>query len=304
MATLTYADVIADIDKVAKSLGVNSNLALAISYVESGLDPNIIQSGVPSNEAGVGLYQLTPGGELGSLTTTQAQNPTTNATIALSEVKAVAAKYPNADPGAVAFLAQRPQALDSNGNQITPYPSTPAEADQTQYAQDVNTVYQNIAKEGIGTYLAGGVPGGAAGTLGLSAGNAVTGDTTGGGVTEIAGGNPLNALTGVGKALSGSFLKDLLLALEFIGGVAALWFGAKMIFGTTGIPEVGLALVGAGSLLIWCTVRLQNVTCVLGEAVSGKTASCKLASTGGFIEGLVTAAGAYLTVQAAEKLIP
>lgn len=300
----TYAQVIADITKVANSLGVNSNLALAISYVESGLDPDIIENDVPASQAGVGLYQLTPGGELGSLTTAQAQNPTTNATIALSEVKAVAAKYPNADPGAVAFLAQRPQALDSNGNQITPYPTTPAEADQTQYAQDVNTVYQNIAKEGIGTYLAGGVPGGAAGTLAQTDSGTVSGDTSAGGVTEIGGGSPLSALDAVGKTLSSSFAKDLLLALEFIGGVAALWFGAKMLFSTSGTPEVGLVLVGLGATLVWCTVRLQNVTCVIGEAVSGKTASCKLASTGGFIEGLVTAAGAYLTVQAAEKLIP
>ena len=88
------------ITAVANKLGVDPNLAIAIAYVESGLNPNE-PSGDPGNGPEGDLYQLNAaGGEGSGMTEAQIANPTTNATTALSEVAAVQKAYPGADPGA------------------------------------------------------------------------------------------------------------------------------------------------------------------------------------------------------------
>jgi len=100
----TVADIITN---VAEHFGLDPVCCLACAWQESGLDPNAVQVGVPFSEAGLGLYQLTPGGELGDLTEAQALNPATNATVALTEFAAVKAST-GLSGGALAAAAQRP----------------------------------------------------------------------------------------------------------------------------------------------------------------------------------------------------
>lgn len=95
------------ITNVAEHFGLDPVTCLACAWQESGLDPNAVEYGVPFSEAGLGLYQLTPGGELGNLTEAQALNPATNATVALTEFAAVKAAT-GLSGGALAAAAQRP----------------------------------------------------------------------------------------------------------------------------------------------------------------------------------------------------
>lgn len=90
---------------VAQRLGVDPRLAIATAQVESGLNPGA----VGDQGTSFGLFQLHQGGELGSLTPSQAFDPTTNASVALRQFAAVEAAHPGVtDPGTIAALAQRP----------------------------------------------------------------------------------------------------------------------------------------------------------------------------------------------------
>ncbi len=136
--------LIATIERIANAFGIDPNLALATALAESNLNPNAVGDGGTS----FGLFQLHQGGELGSMTSTQAFNPVTNTTTALAEFRAVIAANPNgfATPGDLAAAAQRP-------------------ADRTGYATEVNYYYnqlqsgipvQNItAYNGTGQAIAG-----------------------------------------------------------------------------------------------------------------------------------------------------
>jgi hypothetical protein len=118
------------ITAVAKKLGVDPNLAIAIAYVESGLNPNE-PSGDPGNGPEGDLYQLNAnGGEGSGLTEAQIANPTVNATTALTEVAGVQKAYPGASPGAIAVLAQRPRGYVVG--------MTPEQADATAYGQEID----------------------------------------------------------------------------------------------------------------------------------------------------------------------
>lgn len=97
--------VIDIITKVAKSLGLPPELALAIAYHESGLNPYA----VGDNGTSFGLYQLHEGGELGSHTAAWAHDVYNNALTALTVVKKVYDQNPSADWGQIAAQAQRPQ---------------------------------------------------------------------------------------------------------------------------------------------------------------------------------------------------
>ena len=107
---------------VARKLGVDPRLAIAMAQQESGLDPHA----VGDHGTSYGLYQLHQGGELGNLTPTSAFDPTTNASVALAEVARVAKTHPGASPGQIAALAQRP-------------------ADPTAYAAAVDAKYKALA---------------------------------------------------------------------------------------------------------------------------------------------------------------
>jgi hypothetical protein len=96
--------VLSAIYAAADQNGVPRSLAVAIARVESGLNPRAVGDGGTS----FGLYQLHQGGELGSLTPAQAFDPYTNASVSLRQVGAVLRQHPNADPGVIAAMAQRP----------------------------------------------------------------------------------------------------------------------------------------------------------------------------------------------------
>ena len=100
----TTAQIMQIITQVANSKGVDPNLAIADAEVESNLNPYAVGDYGTS----FGLYQLHEGGELGNLTPQQAFNPTTNASVALSNFANVQAQNPNMDPGWIAAEAQNP----------------------------------------------------------------------------------------------------------------------------------------------------------------------------------------------------
>ena len=111
----TIKDVL---DYAAAKNDVPPDLAFAVAWNESSLNPEA----VGDNDTSFGLFQLHEGGELGSLTKEQAENPLTNAETALAEFKAVG---PEEDLGAWAAKAQRP-------------------ADAAGYAQRINVIVQAI----------------------------------------------------------------------------------------------------------------------------------------------------------------
>lgn len=90
----------------------NEALALATATVESNLNPNDQGDYVNGIPTSFGLFQLHRGGELGTLTPTQAFDPYTNASVALVRFQQVEASHPGlleSNPGEVAALAQRPK---------------------------------------------------------------------------------------------------------------------------------------------------------------------------------------------------
>ncbi len=121
--------VSAAITAAAIEYGVPVSLAFADAEVESGGNP----SAVGDNGTSFGLYQLHQGGELGSLTPAQAQDPLTNARVALKQFGNVMRSYPTiTDPGQIAAKAQRP-------------------ANPNAYAEKVDSVLNNY---GTGTAVA------------------------------------------------------------------------------------------------------------------------------------------------------
>ena len=93
----------------AQKQGVDPALALAIAYNESGFNKNA----VGDNGTSYGVYQLHRGGELGSLTPSQAFDVTTNANVALSQVAAVAKTHSAWSAGQIAAAAQRPASAET-----------------------------------------------------------------------------------------------------------------------------------------------------------------------------------------------
>lgn len=92
---------------VANQYGVNPWLAIATGIEESGLRSVAPGDYVNGRATSFGLYQLHEGGELGNLTPAEANNPRTNAQVALSTLKAFQ-KSTGKTGGALAAAAQRP----------------------------------------------------------------------------------------------------------------------------------------------------------------------------------------------------
>lgn len=189
----------------AEANGVDPRLALSDAQQESGLNP----TAVGDQGTSFGLFQLHEGGELGSLSPTQAFNPSTNASVALSVMGQVIQANPNiSDPGTIAAMAERP-------------------ADQASYAKSVDAIYNNPADfpqipAGASTAtldkidwsnVAGAVGQAAGGLLGPGVG--IAGQAAG-----TAAGAAANALIG---GFTSSFGKDVLkIVLDGIFTAAAL----------------------------------------------------------------------------------
>jgi hypothetical protein len=107
----------------ATAHGVDPYTAIACATAESALNPHA----VGDNGTSFGLFQLHEGGELGNLTREQAFDPKTNADVALTVMGRVARTHPNATPGDLAALAQRP-------------------AHPVQYAARVNELFLDICR--------------------------------------------------------------------------------------------------------------------------------------------------------------
>lgn len=193
---------------IAVAEHVDPRLALADAQVESGLSP----TAVGDQGTSFGLFQLHRGGELGNLTPTQAFNPSTNATVALSVFGAVSAAHPGADPGLIAALSERP-------------------ANPTAYAQAVDAVYSSSS-------FLPEVPGGTTATLtakfgpggigALGAGPFGTGPLAPGGAGQ---GSPVSTILG---GLSSSIAKDIFkVALNIalvLGALGLILLGLSRLF--------------------------------------------------------------------------
>lgn len=115
------------ITRIAREMGVDPQLALAIAKQESGFDPNIPGDGGHS----IGLFQLNDRGEGAGMSVAERQDPETNTRVALAVVKQVADEHPDWSPGQIAAAAQRP-------------------ADRAGYARSVDAIYSS------GDFSAGG----------------------------------------------------------------------------------------------------------------------------------------------------
>lgn len=116
-AATTVGYAIAD---VARQLGIPLEVALAVGYHESGLNPTAIGD----NGTSFGIYQLHEGGELGTMTRAQAFNVYKNAGRSLPIIAKVSSEHPSWTWGQKAAAAQRP-------------------ADQGAYAAAVDSILTN-----------------------------------------------------------------------------------------------------------------------------------------------------------------
>jgi hypothetical protein len=128
----TIAQTVAD---VAQQFGVPPEVALAVAYHESNLNPTATgdrgffrdgqfvadPSGPPTS---FGLYQLHQGGELGKLSQSAAFDSYTNASVAVPVIAQARKKHPGYTWGQVVAAAQRP-------------------ANQQAYAASIDTILTN-----------------------------------------------------------------------------------------------------------------------------------------------------------------
>lgn len=190
----------ATIYQTALQYGVDPRLALADAEVESGLDP----TAVGDEGTSFGLYQLHEGGELGNLSPAEAFNPSINANTALSVFGSVAAANPGADPGLIAYLAERP-------------------ANKAAYVSAVDKVYNSpsFLPQVPGGSSTGSNSSGAAGAQTTS----VTGNI-GGFVGDFIGG-----ILGGATGLTSRSLFEILLEIAFvIASLALIFLGLARLF--------------------------------------------------------------------------
>jgi hypothetical protein len=228
--------LVATITTIAKSLGVDANLALATAITESGLNTYAVGDGGTS----FGLFQLHQGGELGNLTSTQAFNPVTNVTTALGEFQGVMAANPGSGfdgtsfstPGDLAAASQRPQ-------------------DRSAYATEVNYYYNQLAS-GIGVQDVTAY-GGSGQAIGTSTGGAVQLDAT---------------QTAANSSTGGCGAKGNVFGEGGILGIGAFHFSYCNLKALTGTVSLlaggGIMLIGAALVVV---IGLGNKTPV-GKALS------------------------------------
>lgn len=244
---MTANSVVTTIQKIAAGLGVNPNLALATAIEESNLNPQAVGDGGTS----FGLYQLHQGGELGNLTEQQAFNPATNATVALTEMAGVAKANPNASPGQVAALAQRP-------------------ANQAAYAASVDSIYQQLANGTLdpnavanGSQSASSTPAVLTNAQVGSNTNAALGDNTG---CLIGGGGVSVPIVGQVATAPCFFSWGQVYALE--GGAVLVAGGIIMLAGITILVARGLLGNKAGKTISAAAGAIPGVGTVVGVAGS------------------------------------
>lgn len=247
--------LIAIVEKIATSLGVDPNLALATMKVESGGNPTAVGDGGTS----FGLFQLHEGGELGSMTAQQAFNPATNAQTALSQFAAVQAANPTlTDPGSIAAAAQRP-------------------ANPGGYAAEVNYYYAQLAAgvpfQSLKDYSGAGSSSAGTGTgstpISLTDAS-MTGCAAKGEAFKVPGVSSI-PLIGRGAGLSWCQVKGL------TGGFIMLSGAALMVFGVAAIIVAGLSGKGPAAPIKGIATDVASVTPV-GK---GSEAIPKSASTEG-----------------------
>lgn len=147
-------------DQVAQQYGFNAQqtaelqaISLATAQQESGFNP----AAIGDQGTSFGLFQLHQGGELGNLTPSQAENPQTNAQVAIPVIAQTLKANPGWSPGRIAAAAQRP-------------------ADQAAYATDINNLYPQYSggqvPTGSGSGSGSGGGGGGGSTPGITIGNA------------------------------------------------------------------------------------------------------------------------------------
>lgn len=200
---------------VAQALGVPPNLAIADGIVESGLNPTRVGDGGNS----VGVFQLNFAGGEGTssgLTKQQAENPTLNSQVALTQFAAVQKQYPGASPGALAFFAQRPEGYEP-GMSI-------AQAEATPYATAVNGLYNQLQSGQSVASVAGSYGGLGAGPTGGQNSSA-----TGASTTACDGSNYLVNILGL-HLLNGCQQKAIKGGAILVGGAMMMVVGTLLIF--------------------------------------------------------------------------
>ena len=233
----TVAQLVAS---VARGLGIPPEVALAIAYQESRLDPQAEgdrgyfhgstfvadPSGPPTS---FGLYQLHEHGELGNLSVSAAENAYTNASVALPHIAAARKKYPHATWGQIAAIAQGP-------------------ADKQRYAADVDTILTNyrLSKLDPVTYF------------GKVSKHANDPQPTTNGPSYAPGADPQTMVAGPSTGNTGP-VNDWISALDGIlnpGGFSLNPLNdtasiIKLVFARGALAGVGLVMVGTGLLLMF-----------------------------------------------------
>ena len=254
---MTANSIVTTIQKIAAGLGVDPNLALATAIEESNLNPQAVGDGGTS----FGLYQLHQGGELGNLSQQQAFNPATNATVALTEMAGVAKANPNASPGQIAALSQRP-------------------ANQVAYAASVNSIYQQLQAGTLdpnavanGSQTPGSTPATLTASQDQSNTAAAQGDNTG---CAIGGGGI--SLPLVGNVATAPCLLGWS-AIYKMQGVAEMGVGGIiMLAGITILVARGLIGKGAGKTITAAAGAIPGVGTVVGVAGSISSSGSKAPS--------------------------
>lgn len=145
--------IVGIVQQIAASLnphvqGLNfPNLAVATAIAESSLNP----TAVGDNGTSYGLFQLHQGGELGNLSASQAFNPVTNSTTALSTMSQVAAANPGASAGQIAAAAQRPANPSAYASEVQFYYDQLQQGVLPQHVTAYNGTGSPYATSPIGT---------------------------------------------------------------------------------------------------------------------------------------------------------
>jgi hypothetical protein len=262
----TIAKTIAD---VADQFGIPPEVALAVAYQESKLNPGATgdrgyfrdgqfvpdKSGPPTS---FGLYQLHQGGELGKLSQSAAFDAYTNASVAIPIIAKARKAHPNYTWGQVVAAAQRPanqQAYAARIDSILTNYRT-SKLDPVSYFSKVTT-YGGKSQTDI---FPGNAPTGSASTPTAGSGATATGNT--GPVSDW-----ISTLDGVlNPGFGWNPLTDTTSVL-------------KLVFVRGSITGIGLVLIGTGLLLMFGREIFGGAVMAIpgvGEVATAATAASKV----------------------------